>query len=742
MNFLIKIFGGTYDDLWKAIIRPSKDEYTQEELGPYKFELKGKCYKRTDFELINKRSQKIECSFWEPFDEEREKPRLPCVIYLHGNSSSRCEAYPEVKYLLQRNITIFAFDFCGCGKSEGEYISLGYYEKKDVHCVIEYLLKSKKVSKIGLWGRSMGAVTAIMYANEHPQLIDAMVLDSGFYSLKQLIKELIESKIKLPEFIYDKVLNMVKETVKEKAKFDMDIIEPYIYAKNCLVPAFFCHGNDDNFVLPHHCKDLFNEYKCEDKICEMIKGSHNTSRPKELRIKACDFLEKYLRDDDLQSNETINNSNTYERIEINTILKASSEINNLSKSVNAIKSSKTRNNNLNNITNKKDKDKKDKIKREKERKDKEKKDKDKERKDKDKKDKDNNIIHINNNINNYSFRDYLNDAKMDEITFNQNNNNINVNASYNMKTYSHNKYSRNNLKLINKKNTAINMNDKKQKLYGNKIEENISSSSSSNKEDKNHIYQKKHIKKDPFNSLKINTVTISNYFDENNPKIDIKKMPIVNKNIYVKTRNKVNNINTNINNNKQISNSFLNSVIMNTPNVKNNKNITITNSLLNSFNKNSRNYKMNKNINKERTFTDNFLLASTDNKNIIQNNYYYTNNIYLNKYMHIRPKKKKPEDNFSYTLKKPLDKYSFKTHKINKMNNKNKLMKKNDNKINLIFKSIDAKNSKYSNSIKNIIKSIADTHKNKIIQKKSVNSIDNHAVLGDNDESFGRNIPH
>jgi pimeloyl-ACP methyl ester carboxylesterase len=170
MNLLFKIFGGNYDDLWKALIRPNRDIYTKNDLGPMKFEINDKCYKRTDLELINKKSQKIMCSFWEPFDEERESPLLPCVIYLHGNSSSRCEAYQDISYLLNRNITVFSFDFCGCGQSDGDYISLGYYEKYDVHCVVEYLLKSKKVSKIGLWGRSMGAVTAIMYANEHGSL--------------------------------------------------------------------------------------------------------------------------------------------------------------------------------------------------------------------------------------------------------------------------------------------------------------------------------------------------------------------------------------------------------------------------------------------------------------------------------------------------------------------------------------------------------------------------------------------
>ena len=52
----------------------------------------------------------------------------------------------------------------------------------------------------------MGAVTAIMYASEHPNDISALVLDSGFYSLKQLIYELVKSKVNLSEFIIDQVL--------------------------------------------------------------------------------------------------------------------------------------------------------------------------------------------------------------------------------------------------------------------------------------------------------------------------------------------------------------------------------------------------------------------------------------------------------------------------------------------------------------------------------------------------------
>lgn len=142
MNIIAKMFGGDYDDLWKAVIRPPRDIYLDSDLGPDKFVLKNKNYKRTDFTIKNKRNIKLECSFWEPFDEERDYERLPVVVYLHGNSSSRVEAVLEAKILLPMNVCLFAFDFAGCGRSEGEYISLGWYERDDVDSVIEYLRKS------------------------------------------------------------------------------------------------------------------------------------------------------------------------------------------------------------------------------------------------------------------------------------------------------------------------------------------------------------------------------------------------------------------------------------------------------------------------------------------------------------------------------------------------------------------------------------------------------------------------
>lgn len=62
---------------------------------------------------------------------------------------------------------MITFDFGGCGISDGEYISLGWFEKEDLLAVINHIRKNHKLlTNIGVWGRSMGAVTVLLAATE------------------------------------------------------------------------------------------------------------------------------------------------------------------------------------------------------------------------------------------------------------------------------------------------------------------------------------------------------------------------------------------------------------------------------------------------------------------------------------------------------------------------------------------------------------------------------------------------
>lgn len=81
--------------------------------------------------------------------------------------------------LIGCGVNLCVFDFAGCGMSEGKYITMGMYESQDVVSLMNYIeYRFGRVDEFILWGRSMGAVTALMLANE-PR-ITTYIADSAF----------------------------------------------------------------------------------------------------------------------------------------------------------------------------------------------------------------------------------------------------------------------------------------------------------------------------------------------------------------------------------------------------------------------------------------------------------------------------------------------------------------------------------------------------------------------------------
>jgi len=201
------------------------------------------------------------------------------VIYLHGNSSGRTEVISQLGHLLSLGVSIVAFDFSGSGMSEGEFVSLGYYEQEDLKTVIHHLKASGEVSTIALWGRSMGAATAIMYGSHDPT-ISCMILDSPFTDLVRLCEEMVQ-KVKdqglnVPNFVVSVALRMIKRSVKYQAGFSIRHISPISHVHRCFIPAMFVAGEHDDFIDKQHSRCLHAKY-AGDKNLVFVDGDHNVS---------------------------------------------------------------------------------------------------------------------------------------------------------------------------------------------------------------------------------------------------------------------------------------------------------------------------------------------------------------------------------------------------------------------------------------------------------------------------------
>jgi hypothetical protein len=88
----------TYESLWKAIIRPPREYYREEDLGPSIFDFNGKSYIRKDFDIVDFRGKLLKVYFIEPDIKDRPKDTMPCVIYVHANASSRVEGINNKKW--------------------------------------------------------------------------------------------------------------------------------------------------------------------------------------------------------------------------------------------------------------------------------------------------------------------------------------------------------------------------------------------------------------------------------------------------------------------------------------------------------------------------------------------------------------------------------------------------------------------------------------------------------------------
>jgi len=286
-----------YEDLVNAIIRPPRMEYSmKDDMGPATFSLCGKRFCREDLEIENKRGLKLVCSWWKFTPEDAPAEQLPVVIYMHGNASCRIAAFELLRHLLPVAITVFALDFAGSGLSGGEHVSLGYYEQEDVEAVIGHLRASGSVSTVGLWGHSMGAATALLYADRDPS-IAGMIVDSAFSDLMVLINEfgqnIREQGLRVPGFAISAAVGMISRSVRKRAKFNPKDVSPIANGDKAFIPALFAHGKDDAFIRPSHSEQLHANYS-GDKELVLFDGDHNSTRPDFLFTRAVTFLYQRL----------------------------------------------------------------------------------------------------------------------------------------------------------------------------------------------------------------------------------------------------------------------------------------------------------------------------------------------------------------------------------------------------------------------------------------------------------------
>ena len=219
------------------------------------------------------------------------------VIMVHGAGSNRADPSNGMldiaAGLVGHGCNVLMFDLRGCGESDGSMVSGGYYEKRDLEGAVDYV-KERGFGRIGVLGFSLGAVTSLLAAAEDTD-IDAVVSDSAFSDLNDIMKPEFSARTRAPQVFLDPILFMIKLMYG----VDFRAIRPVASVADITPrPVLFIHGDADQTIPVEHARRLYRAADNPRDELWIVPGAGHTqaynTEPAEYIDRVAAFFDAWL----------------------------------------------------------------------------------------------------------------------------------------------------------------------------------------------------------------------------------------------------------------------------------------------------------------------------------------------------------------------------------------------------------------------------------------------------------------
>jgi len=217
------------------------------------------------------------------------------IVFCHGQAGSMNRDVAWVPPFHEAGFNVLMFDFRGHGRSEGEIVSLGHFERLDLMGAIDFLAR-RGVGRVGVIGFSMGGAVAMSMAKETPN-IAAVVSDSGYASLQRvLVGASLEQGIPYPLAQVTAIL--ILKYANLRLKTDLSEYEPRRQADadfDC--PLLAIQGNEDPYVPVSDIEDLVQRAGGHAELWSVAGVGHRATReqyPEDYRQRVLAFFTRWL----------------------------------------------------------------------------------------------------------------------------------------------------------------------------------------------------------------------------------------------------------------------------------------------------------------------------------------------------------------------------------------------------------------------------------------------------------------
>jgi uncharacterized protein len=205
---------------------------------------------------------------WVRHDTARQHP---VIVLLHGVGNCKERWLPTAAWLWQQGYSLVMMDSRAHGQSGGSCCSYGYYEKKDVSRLLDYLLTRDTALRVGVWGHSLGGAIALQ-AMAYDKRIQFGIVESTFTHFRNIVYDYQSRLFKVSSRTF---ADNAIERAARQGGFEPDSIVPCLAAERVQCPVFMAHGTEDERIKFEYGRINFEHLATPNKTFYPVQGAHH-----------------------------------------------------------------------------------------------------------------------------------------------------------------------------------------------------------------------------------------------------------------------------------------------------------------------------------------------------------------------------------------------------------------------------------------------------------------------------------
>lgn len=191
------------------------------------------------------------------------------VLLLPGIRSNRLSMVDRARFLCRAGYSVLLIDFQATGETEGDHITFGWKESRDVLAAVDFLRHIDPTDGIAIIGSSLGGVAALLATP--PLKVDALVLEEAYPTIEIATRNRMENYLgRIGRMMTPILMNQLHRRLGVSASQ----LRPVDHIASVECPLLIISGEKDRSTRPSDTRMLFERARSPKQLWFVPNAGH------------------------------------------------------------------------------------------------------------------------------------------------------------------------------------------------------------------------------------------------------------------------------------------------------------------------------------------------------------------------------------------------------------------------------------------------------------------------------------